>query len=299
MYFYIANFRLAGFERTALRSNTARTIIGQGAITKNFHKDVTNLTAKVALLLKPLTFFLYSRPPKDGAKNHRVQDQYQALHNIIALAAYLSLCIRLSPTIFYFSNVSPNTPYDEDQQHSVDARGYTKSKEAVVTAYRAAAAAYQQKRAELEREIAKLKAAGKSDTSRVFRKAQAKLDAHIAAQPDPPGQMHEALTKIGVWPNISRFKPGTQEDDETATPLASRRGCRIFEVSKSAVVCYYGPESRAKRAEGRVRLEDFVEQKVKRYGKKERGLGKGVVFATAAAAAVGIPYLLYVWPASA
>jgi hypothetical protein len=38
---------------------------------------------------------------------------------------------------------------------------------------------------------------------------------------------------------------------------------------------------------------------VKRYGKKERGLGKGVVFATAAAAAAGIPYLLYVWPASA
>jgi hypothetical protein len=250
----------------------------------------------VALLLKPLTFFLYCRPPKDGAKNPRVEDQYQALHNIIALAAYLSLCIRLSPTIFYFSNVSPNTPYEQDEQHSVDAGGYTTSKQAVVTAYRAVAAAYQKKRAELEREIAKLKAAGNSDTSRGFRKALAKLNAHIAAQPDPPGQTHEALTKIGVWPNISRFKPGAPEDDDAKTPLESRLGFRILEVSKSAVVCYYGAESRAKRAEGRVRLEDFVERKMKRYGKEDAGFGKGVVFATAAAAAAGIPYLLYGWP---
>lgn len=287
---------LAGFSRTALRSNVVRTIIGQGAITKNFHADVAELTAKVAILLKPLTFFLYSRPPKDGSTNRTVEEQYQALHNIIAIAAYLSICIRLSPTIFYFSNVSPNTPYNEDDQHSVNAECYTKSKEAVTKAYTAAAAAYQQKKNELEQEIARLKAAGKSDKSRVVKKAQAKLKRHLVTQPDPPEETHGALTKIGIWPNITRFKPGTQEDDDAATPLEKRRGLRIFEISRSAVMCYFGVESTKKRAEERVRLGDLVEKKLK-DGKKERGFGKGVALATAAAAAVGIRYLLYEWTA--
>lgn len=241
-----------------------------------------------------MTFFLYSRPTKDGGPNQKVEDQYQALHNIIAIAAYLSICIRLSPTIFYFSTVTPSTPYSEADHHSVDSDGWTRSRDAVLKAFGAKNEAYDKKKEALEGELAKLKAAGKSETSRVFKYAQAKLDAHVAAQPKPPSHTHAALTKVGAWPNISRFKPGTREDDDARVPLEKRKGFRIFEVCKSAVVCYYGLEQgRAKRAVKRVRLEDFAKEKVKRFGKRGSAVGKSVVIAAAAAAVAGIPYFLY------
>jgi hypothetical protein len=226
-----------------------------------------------------------------------MQDQYQALHNIVAIAAYLSICIRLSPTIFYFSNVETNTPYDHEGHHSVDADGYQKSAEAIEAAYEVAAAKFRKKREEIEREIAKLRAAGKSDTSRAVKKVLAKLKAHFEMQPNPPGVTHEVLTKIAVWPNISRYKPGASGDDEAGIPLAERRGIRIFEVSKSAVVCYAGIENRIKRTQARVKLTAFVEEKMKKYAKKQGRLGTGVVLATAAAAAAGIPYFFYGLPA--
>lgn len=264
-----------------------------GAITKHFHTEVAQLTARVALLLKPLTFFLYSRPPVDGRPNRIIEDQYQALHNIIAIAAYLSICIRLSSTIFYFSSVTPNTPFDPEDQYSVETGAYIRSKEAVVNAYLSHRAAYQEKKEELEREIAKLDKGGKGATSRAGKKAQAKLIAHVRTQPHPPGQTHRALTKIGVWPSIRRFKPGTQEDDEDEVPLENRNGFRIFEVSKSAVVCYFGVENRAEGAGAGVRLATFVENKMKKHGTKEQGIGKGIILAAAAAAIAGLPYLLY------
>ena len=295
----VTNFR-AGFARTALRSNAVRSLLEQGAITTNFHTETAVLTAKVALLLKPLTFFLYSRPPRDGGMNRKIEDQYQALHNIIAISAYLSICIRLSPTIFYFSSVTPNTRYEQDEHHSLDEECYTESREAVVKAYDAEVKVFADKKAELEKAVAKLKAASKNDTSRVYKKAKGKLNAHIETEPYPPDSTYELMTKIGVWPNISRYKPGTLEDDETGTPLEERRGFRIFDISKGAAVCYLGTEDRLKRAEQRVALEDFVKKKIKKYGKKDRGVGKGVVLAAvAAAAAAGIPYLLYGWTPAA
>jgi hypothetical protein len=252
----------------------------------------------VSLLLSPLTHFLYSRPPSDGGSNRTIEDQYQSLHNIIAVAAYLSICVRLSPTIIYFSHVTPNTPYDNNDHHSVDAVTYTTSKQAVVKAFKETERVFDEKEKELEGEIAKLKAAGKGE-SRACKKAQAQLDAHVEAEPDEPEETHQALTKIAVWPSICRYKPGTKEDDDAATPLENRLGCRIFDISRSGVVCYFGVQNRVKRFQERVALQDFVDAKVKLHGKKESGVGKGVALAAVAAAAASLPYLLYGWTGGA
>lgn len=268
-------------------------------ITKNFHIEVAELTAQVSLLLQPLTFFLYSRPPKEGGANVELEAQYQELHNIIAIAAYLSICIRLSPTIFHFSNVSPNTPYNHAEQHSLDAEGYTRSKENAFRLYRLARDAHDKKSTELQDLLEK--ATGAKNLNRAMKKIDQAFKEHDATPtPRDPQLSHTALTKIGVWPNISRFKPGHSDDDEANIPLEERRGCRIFEISKSAVVSYYGLANDAERAVWKVRLGEFVETKMETYAAKEEAeenaLAKRVMFIASMAMTVAIPYYLYAWP---
>jgi len=213
------------------------------------------------------------------------------------MAAYLSICIRLSPTIFYFSNVLPNTRYEEEEHHSVDEECYLRSKGAVVEAYNVELRAYDDKKKRLQNRMARLTAACRGDTSRAIMNARQKLNAHIRTEPYGPEHRYEPMAKIGVWPNINRFKPGTPEDDDVDTPLDDRRGFRIFEISKSAMVCYFGTEDTEKKAQQRVTVEDFVTKKVKKYGQRGNYIGKGLVLAAvvAAAATAGIPYLLYGW----
>lgn len=248
----------------------------------------------MALLLSPLTYFLYSRAPSDGGSNRTIEDQYQALHNIIAHAAYLSICIRLSPTIIYFSHVTPNTPFDRNDHKSLETWLYYNSKKAVVKEFTETRRLFNKKQTELENEIAGLNAAGK-EASRAGQKALAQLDAHLLMEPHPPSETHRALAKIAVWPSICRFKPGSKKEDDDDKPLDDRRGFRIIDMIPSYAIFYYGLHDRVKRFEERVALQDFVDAKIKLHGQKESGVGKGVALAAVAAAAAGLPYLLQGW----
>lgn len=294
-YMQITEPLLTGFSRTALRSSTTRTILGKRTITQHFHEEVAHLTAKVALLFKPLTDFLYSRPPKDGHPNRKIADQYQALHNIVSVAAYLSICIRLSPTIFFFSHASPNMPYDREDQSCVSMRAYNLSKRKVVVAYNKNKAAYETKKQKLQGAIDHLEAAGKSATSRVYRSARQKLDSHLRTRPPTLQSTYRALAKICIWPSITRYKPGTKEDDDAERPLEERDGFRAFEISKSGVACYYGFADRAQRAKTEISLVEFVKNKKAKFGKKEPLLHRRTLLAAVAAvtATAGIPYFIY------
>ena len=221
-----------------------------------------------------------------------MDEQYQELHNIMASAAYLSLCIRLSPTIFYFTDVSPNALYDPDDQHSVDGEAFANSKAKTVRKHDTSVAAWRAKRALLQAEVSRFRQPGMNANSRAGRKATKEL-ADFTNPNIPIGRTHRALTKIGIWPNIRRFKPGSKEDDVNEERLADRDGFRIFELSKSAVLCYFGVESRIVRGQTRVPLEHFARIMQKRYGRLESVLGvKEVVFGTAVLA--GCAYLGWV-----
>jgi hypothetical protein len=226
-------------------------------------------------------------PPKEeGKANPKMTAEYQEIHNIISKAAYLSICIRLSPTIFYFTDITPNTSYNPEDQHSLDNNVYTKSKDVVVKAHADARTVYLKKKKQIDMEISALEKTGKGETTRAYKEVTTKQKAHRQTKPyPPPGSTHRALTKIGVWPCIRRFKPGTDVDVELSEPLAKRDGFRIRSVSKGAVVCYFGVEDRKERAKTRVRLTDFVKQKKEKYGKKEIGLGKLALVASIAVAA--------------
>ncbi|KAM6476252.1 hypothetical protein HDV62DRAFT_396185 [Trichoderma sp. SZMC 28011] len=96
-----------GFRRTALRADTNRVYLeATGGIPPLFWKRVDKITAQIVTLLSPLSAALGEDAPSSSS--------YQSLHDIVALAGWLNLAIRLSPKITVFEWVQPGETY----QHS-------------------------------------------------------------------------------------------------------------------------------------------------------------------------------------
>ncbi|KAL6786229.1 hypothetical protein J3E68DRAFT_421256 [Trichoderma sp. SZMC 28012] len=96
-----------GFRRTALRADTNRVYLeATGGVPPLFWKRVNKLTAQIVTLLSPLSAAL--------GEDAMSSSSYQTLHDIVALAGWLNLAIRLSPKITVFEWVQPGETY----QHS-------------------------------------------------------------------------------------------------------------------------------------------------------------------------------------
>ncbi|KAL7943275.1 hypothetical protein V8C42DRAFT_354490 [Trichoderma barbatum] len=93
-----------GFRRTSLRADTNRVYLeATGGIPPLFWKRVDKITAQIVALLSPLYAGLGQEAPS--------RSSYQALHDIVALAGWLNLAIRLSPKITVFEWVQPGEDY--------------------------------------------------------------------------------------------------------------------------------------------------------------------------------------------
>jgi hypothetical protein len=213
---------------------------------------------------------LYRIPPPEGKPTPLVWDQYQSLHNIISSAAYLSLCIRLSPTIFFFTALYPNEPYNPDEQDDLESEISTASKQKIVDEWTAAMTAWNEKRTQMEETVQKLTKDGHIEMPS-GQTAKSNLATHLATRPNPP--IYRSLSKIAAWPNICRFKPGSEVEEKAGCALAleEKTGFRIYEVSKSAGVFCFGIEDRMERAKSKVCLRGFMEGKQRASGK---GVGK-------------------------
>jgi hypothetical protein len=220
---------------------------------------------------------MYAIPPPSSASIPNLWDQYQDLHNIISHAAYLSLCIRLSPTIFYFTPLSPGEAFQPDDQHCLETQIFASSKAQVVANYDEALKTWNEEIPRLEQRIMELKTSDSVPQKDVLQ-AIKDLNGHEKMNPKHYGYSFRAMAKVCVWPNIRRFKPGSLEEEQANTPQELRTGFRIYEVSKSAAVMYFGTEDRAERARQRVCLRGLVAEKQRGYGRKveERGMMRAV-----------------------
>jgi hypothetical protein len=289
------------------------------------------LTAQISLMLHPLTEFLYSIPPPLDKPLPMAEDLYQSLHNLVSRAAHLSLCVRLSPTIIHLVDNLPGSVYEPSDAYSLNVESYAASRERIITRYNYARATWQASKDKAKSALESLVAVGPAEQAKAGRDLDAakaneptsqphlinatgnKLshlqckgveptDSRIlAAQnelayiethpPTHPDQNYQALTKIAVWPVITRYKPGSAEDDRAVMddgPLrqSEKDGMRIMQISKSALVNYYGRTDQSDR-KSKVRLTSWISHKAeeeerKRKTKKRQWSGKLVrgVFAT-------------------
>jgi hypothetical protein len=203
-----------GFSRTELRASTVRTIIGPfNAVTPMFYSEVAKLTARIALLLKPLADYLYCRPTILGEESPSIESQYQAIHNLVSNATSLSLCVRLSRTIFHFVEILPGEYYSPDDQENIAMESWSIRKDEELRNFKARQEFWLKRKGEAEQEFKTLEEPGQAHT-RKGKKATDKLLKIRERQPKAPQQTHRAMTKIGVWPVITRYKPGSDKDDE-------------------------------------------------------------------------------------
>ncbi|RAL59947.1 hypothetical protein DID88_000573 [Monilinia fructigena] len=117
-----------GYSRQQLRSKSIRTLLGGASLTPNFHVDCLMLTAQVMLLFAPLFNYLTLLPAPSRTDIPLPTALHQSLHNIISSAAYLSICIRISPTIIHLSHLAPGTPYSPEEHTSIMQASWTLSK---------------------------------------------------------------------------------------------------------------------------------------------------------------------------
>lgn len=141
---------------------------------------------------------------------------------------------------------------------------------------------------EAERLLAELEASAPGATQQKIDEAQAEFARLDNATPTPPGQNYRSLTKIAVWPTIMRYKPGSAADDTTSMPdgplrQSEKDGMRIMQISRGAVVNYYGRTDSEKPK--KVMLRKWVKGKREKYGPRKPGV-LGIFAATTAVSAV-------------
>lgn len=122
------------------------------------------------------------------------------------------------------------------------------------------------------------------------------LEAHRrihAERPRQTGVTHKAMSKMSVWPVITRYKPGGEADDAKESKgermeLKEKDGFRIVQISKAAVVLYYGKKERA----GKTSLLDFLERKRRELARGEQNTWRVGLRAAAVTAILGIGLIL-------
>ncbi|PTB68819.1 hypothetical protein BBK36DRAFT_17839 [Trichoderma citrinoviride] len=93
-----------GFRRTGLRADTNRVYLeATGGIPPLFWKRVDSVTAQITELLSPLSAAVGGEIVSSSS--------YQALHDIVALAGWLNIAMRVSPKITTFEWVKPGEAY--------------------------------------------------------------------------------------------------------------------------------------------------------------------------------------------
>lgn len=93
-----------GFQRTDLRAKTNRVYLeATGGVPPLFWKIVDKMTAQILAMLSPLYSAIGAETPS--------QSSYQTLHDIVSLAGWLNVAIRLSPKITAFEWVQPGEAY--------------------------------------------------------------------------------------------------------------------------------------------------------------------------------------------
>ncbi|KAL7791307.1 hypothetical protein V8C37DRAFT_410498 [Trichoderma ceciliae] len=95
---------IEGFRRTGLRADTNKVYLeATDGVPPLFWKSVDRIAAQILALLSPLYAALGEEMPS--------RSSYQALHDIVALAGWLNVAIRLSPKITIFEWVQPGEAY--------------------------------------------------------------------------------------------------------------------------------------------------------------------------------------------
>ena len=97
---------LDGFPRTEIRSKSVRACLRGEILTENFYEEVDQLAGQLAGMFRPINQLNHMGGL--GIGQPTIQRSYNWFQNLVSVAAYLSICIQYSPTIFSWDSAQPN-----------------------------------------------------------------------------------------------------------------------------------------------------------------------------------------------
>lgn len=182
-----------------------------------------------------------------------VAQVHQELHNIIAQAAYISVCMAWSKSIFRFTFPETGQLW-ELEFDNYDDLVYQRSKDR--------AEAYDRAQIEKERRAAAQRAAEEAAAGAAAGQGQENPPVVQAVNDYLQPPLRAARVKIVLWPLVERFAPLSD-----AAGYGAIGGDKISRLLPAQVVYYAGREDAAGEMAERYPLLDHVE-----HLKKERGV---------------------------
>ena len=209
---------------------------------ENFWGHVDTLTFRTAVVFEPLINLLdlYRQFDKEHQTNER--HLYQELHALLSIAAYLQVCIALSPTPFHLLSATPGARMDYPIETQADMSLYRESKEV-----------NEQLDAQWDQvaeQVAKNQAVAQSELDRLDYLYPIPRPNSGNYEQEKAKARHERLrgarVKLAVFPMLKRYKP----ENRGVQPTTSRpqnqgdwdkvEGQRIVEIARCTVIYYQG-----------------------------------------------------------
>lgn len=156
------------------------------------------------------------------------------------------------------------TPFCFEDHDNLDAEGYWDGVEEVKAAYKKT---FKKWRKRQHAAVEDVKACDADPKNK--EKARTHLKEVEDSKPVDPDYIYQPRVKFFVWPVITRYTPGSAEDDEAEKKgekieLCMKDGFRIFQISMGKVCLTYGKREWTPK----LRSKEFLEQK-----RGNRGLG--------------------------
>ncbi|RYP26936.1 hypothetical protein DL767_007858 [Monosporascus sp. MG133] len=233
---------IEGYRRKARRSETAKMALKGLFVPSGFWGDVDDLAWRTALIFEPLINLLDIYREQTEEHQTNLSHFYQELHMIISIAAYMQVCMAISPSVFHVLSATPGARMDYPIEQQADVALYRESKsvnERLYSAWEDAA----------------------NKTQQNLRVPPADFDKLNALYPIPPAtaQDHEqerhmarhhllrgAKIMLAVFPMIKRYRPENRgikpnpDKPRTDDNWEEVEGQRIADIFRCTVVYYQG-----------------------------------------------------------
>jgi hypothetical protein len=210
-----------GFQRSSWRSHTVRTWL---RTTKGepprFWQEVDRLCTQMLAMLLPFHNYVREAAP---SKSISTSELYQALHDVVAYAGWLSVCIRMSPAIVSMDWCIPGEPYSvEPVNNSQEA--YEASKDA---------------------------AEADEFSQDIIKQYEVLFEGAAESKPQRKKVMSAARVKISVTPKVVRHKP--------LPKTLATKGVTSYTLMKPSVVFYEGFRLEQDERNVFVSLPDYIQ----------------------------------------
>lgn len=239
-----------GYRRKARRSETAKMALRGMFVPSEFWGEVDKLTWRACLIFEPLINLLDLYRAQTNDHQTDLRHFHQELHMIFQLAAFMQVCMAVSPSVFHHLSATPGARMDYPIEQQAEVALYRDSKEVNET--------LDAQWEEAQDMLAKGQTVSAADVKKFNDMYPMPLPGGTGGSTLTKAQYDQAIRtgrhhrlrgariKLAVFPMLKRYKPENRgvPVDPSKPPTAANwhqvEGQRISDIFRCTVVYYQG-----------------------------------------------------------